>query len=124
MTAQTTLLVTGGAGFIGANFVLDWIASTGDSVLNLDALTYAGNRESLASLDAEPRHRFVHGDILDRALLDELFARHRPRAVVHFGSGAGTVDSLTMPKRLGCCEIASTRSRMKGSENDTHSAPS
>ena len=97
MTAQTTILVTGGAGFIGANFVLDWIASTGDSVLNLDALTYAGNRESLASLDAEPRHRFVHGDILDRSLLDELFARHRPRAVVHFAAESHVDRSIHGP---------------------------
>ena len=75
MTSQNTVLVTGGAGFIGSNFVLDWIAATGESVVNLDALTYAGNRENLASLDGDPRHRFVQGDILDRPLLDALFAR-------------------------------------------------
>ena len=72
MTSPNTVLVTGGAGFIGSNFVLDWIAATGESVVNLDALTYAGNRENLASLDGDPRHRFVQGDILDRPLLDEL----------------------------------------------------
>ena len=77
------ILVTGGAGFIGANFVLDWLAQTTEPLVNLDALTYAGNRESLRALDADARHVFVHGDISDRALLDNLLARHRPRAVVH-----------------------------------------
>ena len=64
------ILVTGGAGFIGANFILDWIAATGEPVVNLDALTYAGNLESLAELDGDARHSFVKGDIGDRALLD------------------------------------------------------
>ena len=80
MTSSPPVLVTGGAGFIGSNFVLDWIAATGESVVNLDALTYAGNRENLAALDGDERHRFVQGDILDRPLLDAIFARHRPRA--------------------------------------------
>ena len=68
------ILVPGGAGFIGSNFVLDWLESVGEPVVNLDALTYAGNRESLASLDGDARHAFVQGDIGDRALLDRLFA--------------------------------------------------
>src|ERR1035438_9765716 len=91
------VLVTGGAGFIGSNFVLDWMAETGEAVLNLDALTYAGNRENLATLASEPRHRFVHGDILDRPLLDELFARHRPRAVVHFAAESHVDRSIHGP---------------------------
>src|ERR1035438_8944455 len=91
------VLVTGGAGFIGSNFVLDWMAETGEAVLNLDALTYAGNRENLATLASEPRHRFVHGDILDRPLLDELFARHRPRAVVHFAAESHVDRSIYGP---------------------------
>ena len=81
MTLQNTVLVTGGAGFIGSNFVLDWLAASGEPVVNLDALTYAGNRENLASLDGDPRHVFVQGDIRDRPLLDRLLAEHRPRAV-------------------------------------------
>ncbi len=83
------LLVTGGAGFIGANFVLSTIRETGESIVNLDKLTYAGNRRNLASLDddgGDRRHVFVQGDILDRALLGRLFAEHRPRAVVHFAA--------------------------------------
>jgi dTDP-glucose 4,6-dehydratase len=91
------ILVTGGAGFIGANFVLDWIAIAGEPVLNLDALTYAGNQESLASLDGNARHRFVHGDITDRALLDRLLAEHRPRAIVHLAAESHVDRSIRGP---------------------------
>ena len=91
------ILVTGGAGFIGANFVLDWIATTGEPVLNLDALTYAGNLESLKSLDGDARHVFVKGDICDRALLDHLFAEHKPRAVLHFAAESHVDRSIHGP---------------------------
>ena len=70
------ILVTGGAGFIGANFVLDWIATSDEPVVNLDKLTYAGNLETLASLKNNPRHIFVQGDIGDSALVDRLLAEH------------------------------------------------
>jgi dTDP-glucose 4,6-dehydratase len=91
------ILVTGGAGFIGANFVLDWIGQTGEPLLNLDALTYAGNVENLASLEGDPRHLFVRGDIGDRALLDALLAEHRPRAVVHFAAESHVDRSIHGP---------------------------
>jgi dTDP-glucose 4,6-dehydratase len=91
------ILVTGGAGFIGANFILDWISATGEAVVNLDALTYAGNLESLASLDGDARHLFVKGDIGDRTLLDRLFAEHRPRAVVHFAAESHVDRSIHGP---------------------------
>ena len=91
------ILVTGGAGFIGANFVLDWIAQTGEPVLNLDALTYAGNLESLRSLAGDDRHLFVRGDICDRALLDRLLAEHRPRAIVHFAAESHVDRSIHGP---------------------------
>ncbi len=91
------ILVTGGAGFIGANFVLDWLATSDEPVLNLDALTYAGNLESLASLDGDPRHVFVRGDITDRALLDRLLAEHRPRAIVHFAAESHVDRSIHGP---------------------------
>ena len=91
------ILVTGGAGFIGANFVLDWLAQTNEPVLNLDALTYAGNMENLASLQSDPRHVFVHGDIGDAALLEKLFAQHRPRAVVHFAAESHVDRSIHGP---------------------------
>jgi len=91
------ILVTGGAGFIGANFVLDWIATTGEPVLNLDALTYAGNLESLKSLDGDARHVFVQGDIGDRALVDRLLAEHQPRAIVHFAAESHVDRSIHGP---------------------------
>ena len=91
------ILVTGGAGFIGANFVLDWIEKVGEPVVNLDALTYAGNLESLSSLAGEARHVFVKGDIGDRALLDGLLARHRPRAIVHFAAESHVDRSIHGP---------------------------
>ena len=91
------ILVTGGAGFIGANFVLDWLAAGDEPVLNLDALTYAGNLETLASLQGDPRHIFVHGDICDRALVDRLFAEHKPRAVVHFAAESHVDRSIHGP---------------------------
>jgi dTDP-glucose 4,6-dehydratase len=91
------ILVTGGAGFIGSNFVLDWLASGGEPVLNLDALTYAGNTENLATLASDERHVFVRGDICDRALLDGLFATHRPRAVLHFAAESHVDRSIHGP---------------------------
>ncbi len=91
------ILVTGGAGFIGSNFVLDWIEATGEPVLNLDALTYAGNLRNLASLQGDPRHVFVQGDICDRPLLDRLFAEHRPRAVLHFAAESHVDRSIHGP---------------------------
>jgi len=80
------ILVTGGAGFIGANFVLDWLTLHDEPVINLDKLTYAGNLETLASLQSDARHVFVQGDIGDHALLTGLLAEHRPRAVLHFAA--------------------------------------
>jgi dTDP-glucose 4,6-dehydratase len=91
------ILVTGGAGFIGANFVLDWLASTSEPVVNLDALTYAGNLESLASVQGDARHVFVQGDICDRELLARLMAEHRPRAIVHFAAESHVDRSIHGP---------------------------
>ncbi|MCL2657949.1 MAG: dTDP-glucose 4,6-dehydratase [Betaproteobacteria bacterium] len=91
------ILVTGGAGFIGGNFVQDWIAATGEPVVNLDKLTYAGNLETLALLADDARHIFVHGDICDRALVDSLFAAHKPRAVVHFAAESHVDRSIHGP---------------------------
>ncbi len=80
------ILVTGGAGFIGANFVLDWLARNDEAVVNLDKLTYAGNRENLAAVMDDPRHVFVQGDIGDGDLVSRLLAQHRPRAIIHFAA--------------------------------------
>jgi dTDP-glucose 4,6-dehydratase len=92
-----TILVTGGAGFIGANFVLDWFEQSDEPVINLDTLTYAGNLESLRSLEGDPRHVFVRGDICDRALVDSLLNDHRPRAIVHFAAESHVDRSIHGP---------------------------
>ncbi|MFZ9299059.1 MAG: dTDP-glucose 4,6-dehydratase, partial [Hylemonella sp.] len=92
------ILVTGGAGFIGANFVLDWFAQSDEPVLNLDKLTYAGNLETLASLQNDARHVFVQGDIGDSALVGKLLAQHRPRAVVNFAAESHVDRSIHGPE--------------------------
>lgn len=92
------ILVTGGAGFIGANFVLDWLARNDEPVVNLDKLTYAGNLQTLASLDGNASHIFVQGDIGDNALLDRLLAEHRPRAVVNFAAESHVDRSIHGPE--------------------------
>ena len=91
------ILVTGGAGFIGSSFVLDWIAAEGAPVVNLDKLTYAGNPANLASLDGDPRHVFVKGDICDRALVARLLAEHRPWAIIHFAAESHVDRSIHGP---------------------------
>ena len=92
------ILVTGAAGFIGANFVLDWLAQSVEPVVNLDKLTYAGNLQNLASLQGNPAHLFVQGDIGDRALVDKLLAEHRPRAVVNFAAESHVDRSIHGPE--------------------------
>ena len=91
------LLVTGGAGFIGANFVLSTIAATGEAIVNLDKLTYAGNLKNLASVAGDARHEFVRGDIADRALVRRLLAERRPRAIVHFAAESHVDRSIEGP---------------------------
>jgi dTDP-glucose 4,6-dehydratase len=92
-----TILVTGGAGFIGANFVLDWLGQVGEPVINLDKLTYAGNPETLQSLQGDARHTLVQGDIGDRDLLTQLLAAHQPRAVVNFAAESHVDRSIHGP---------------------------
>ena len=92
-----TILVTGGAGFIGANFVLDWLAAGGEPVVNLDKLTYAGNLANLQALSGDPRHHFEQGDIGDQAAVEALLARHRPRAIVHFAAESHVDRSIHGP---------------------------
>lgn len=93
------ILVTGGAGFIGANFVLDWIAQgSGEAVLNVDKLTYAGNLETLSSLKGDKAHVFVQADIGDSALIDRLLAEHQPRAVVNFAAESHVDRSIHGPE--------------------------
>ncbi|NDG72481.1 MAG: dTDP-glucose 4,6-dehydratase, partial [Proteobacteria bacterium] len=94
---KNTILVTGGAGFIGSNFILDWIESESASIVNLDKLTYAGNLQNLTSLEGNPRHVFIRGDIGDSALIDRLLAEHEPRAVVNFAAESHVDRSIHAP---------------------------
>ena len=102
------ILVTGGAGFIGSNFVLDWLANSDEPVVNLDALTYAGNLENLSSIDGLPGHLFVHGDICDRLLVDSLLAKHRPRAIVHLAAESHVDRSIHGPKAFMQTNVTGT----------------
>lgn len=91
------LLVTGGAGFIGSNFVVDWMTGIGEPVVNLDKLTYAGNLESLQPVAGNPAHFFVQGDISDTPLVERLLTEHQPRAVVHFAAESHVDRSIHGP---------------------------
>ena len=91
------ILVTGGAGFIGSNFVLDWLAGSDEPVVNVDKLTYAGNRQNLASLDGNPNHHFEQVDICDREAIDALLAKYKPRAMVHFAAESHVDRSIHGP---------------------------
>ncbi|MBI1965753.1 MAG: dTDP-glucose 4,6-dehydratase [Betaproteobacteria bacterium] len=102
------ILVTGGAGFIGANFVLDWLASEGTPVVNLDRLTYAGNLENLAAAAKDARHIFVKGDIGDRALVGKLLREHQPRAVVHFAAESHVDRSIHGPAEFVQTNVVGT----------------
>ncbi|GAW85919.1 dTDP-glucose 4,6-dehydratase [Bathymodiolus platifrons methanotrophic gill symbiont] len=92
------IFVTGGAGFIGANFVLDWLAENDESIVNIDKLTYAGNLESLSSLQGDNRHIFVQGDIGDASLISELLEKHQPRAVINFAAESHVDRSIHGPE--------------------------
>lgn len=92
-----TILVTGGAGFIGANFVRDWLSQSEEPVVNLDKLSYAGNLDNLAGLEDDARHTFVHGDIGDTALLAQLLREHRVRAVLNFAAETHVDRSIDSP---------------------------
>jgi dTDP-glucose 4,6-dehydratase len=92
------ILVTGGAGFIGSNFVLEWLKSSSEPVLNVDKLTYAGNLQNLETLSDNPSHIFVKGDIGDKALIPELLNKHRPRAVLNFAAESHVDRSIHGPE--------------------------
>ena len=107
------ILVTGGAGFIGANFILDWLREGDEPVLNLDKLTYAGNLENLAALLGDPRYAFVQGDIGDQALVDRLLAQHRPRAIVNFAAESHVDRSIHGPGEFIQTNIVGTFSLLE-----------
>ncbi|MCX4176119.1 MULTISPECIES: dTDP-glucose 4,6-dehydratase [Paraburkholderia] len=111
------ILVTGGAGFIGANFVLDWLLESNEAILNVDALTYAGNLRTLKSLQGDPRHIFVQADICDRAALDRLFAEHKPRAVVHFAAESHVDRSIHGPADFVQTNVVGTFTLLEAARN-------
>jgi dTDP-glucose 4,6-dehydratase len=102
------ILVTGGAGFIGANFVLQWLAEEGEPIVNIDKLTYAGNLANLSSIQEDPRHLFVKGDICDRPLVESLLAMHQPRAIVHFAAESHVDRSIHGPEDFITTNIVGT----------------
>jgi dTDP-glucose 4,6-dehydratase len=97
-TAHESILVTGGAGFIGSNFVLNWIKSVGAPVVNLDLLTYAGNPANLETLESDPRYVFEHGDLCDPHFVRKVLQTHRPRAIVHFAAETHVDRSIVSPE--------------------------
>ena len=107
------ILVTGGAGFIGANFVLDWIATERSPVVNLDKLTYAGNLGNLASLRGDPHHIFVRGDINDRGLVANLLQQHQPTAIVHFAAESHVDRSIHGPGEFVQTNVLGTFSMLE-----------
>ncbi len=92
------IFVTGGAGFIGSNFVLDWFADASSPLVNFDKLTYAGNLRNLESISKRPEYRFVHGDICDRAAVEQALREHRPRAILHFAAESHVDRSIVSPE--------------------------
>ena len=123
-----TVLVTGGAGFIGSNFVRYWLATTNETIVNLDKLTYAGNLANLSDVRENPRHIFVHGDILDTVLLESLFSKYHPRAVIHFAAESHVDRSIHGPEDFIQTNVVGTFrsieaargywSRLSGAEKD------
>ncbi|OON60658.1 dTDP-glucose 4,6-dehydratase [Massilia sp. KIM] len=107
------ILVTGGAGFIGANFILDWLAQSDEPVVNLDKLTYAGNLENLASLQDDPRHVFVRGDIGDGELVAQLLRQYRPRAILHFAAESHVDRSILAPGEFVQTNVQGTLSLLE-----------
>src|SRR3954464_2300590 len=107
------LLVTGGAGFIGSNFVLSTLAATGEPIVNLDKLTYAGTLRNLQSLRGDARHQFVQGDICDRALVKALLDKHKPRAIVHFAAESHVNRSISGPAAFVQTNITGTFSLLE-----------
>ena len=107
------LLVTGGAGFIGANFVVSFLAASGEAIVNLDKLTYAGNLKNLDALADDRRHDFVRGDICDRALVRRLLAERRPRAIVHFAAESHVDRSIDGPAEFIQTNVVGTFSLLE-----------
>lgn len=110
-----TIMVTGGAGFIGANFVLDWLSAMDETIVTLDKLTYAGNLENLAPLQNDPRHVFIQGDICDSALVARILGEYSPRAIVHFAAESHVDRSIHGPGEFIRTNIEGTYTLLEAS---------
>ena len=108
-----TIIVTGGAGFIGSNFILRWLEQESAAVVNLDFLTYAGNPANLATLSDDPRYHFVHGDINDRDLVNRILRQHQPAAIVHFAAESHVDRSILGPDEFIRTNINGTFSLLR-----------
>ena len=117
------ILVTGGAGFIGGNFVLDWLAGADESVVNLDKLTYAGNLQTLASLKDNPKHIFVQGDIGDTQLVSQLLAKYQPRSVVNFAAESHVDRSIHGPAEFIQTNVVGTFNLLESVRAYWHDLP-
>ena len=102
------LIVTGGAGFIGSNFIIDWLAQNDEIIINLDKLTYAGNLQNLTTLESNKNHVFVQGDIGDAALIDSLLKKHKPRAIINFAAESHVDRSIHGPEEFILTNIVGT----------------
>lgn len=111
-----TILVTGGAGFIGANFVLQWLAEFDEQVINLDKLTYAGNLENLKIVHNNPEHTFIQGDICDGDLVDKLLVQYQPRAIINFAAESHVDRSIHGPKDFIETNIVGTFNLLESSK--------
>lgn len=120
---NNTIVVTGGAGFIGSNFVLQWIAQTDERVVNLDLLTYAGNRRNLESIEKNPRHIFVKGDICDESLVANLLREHQPRAILNFAAESHVDRSIAGPSAFIQTNISGTFSLLQQTRTYWDSLP-
>ena len=117
------ILVTGGAGFIGSNFVLRWLAEVGEALVNFDKLTYAGNLHNLAAASGDARHVFIRGDIGDRALVAELLNEHRPRAIVHLAAESHVDRSIHGPADFVSTNVVGTFSLLEATRADWDALP-
>src|SRR5260370_25987345 len=111
---EDLILVTGGAGFIGSNFILQWMASERARILNRDKLTYAGNLNNLRAVEADPRYRFEQGDIVDRDFLRSLLRREQPRAIIHFAAESHVDRSIHGPDDFVRTNVNGTFSLLEG----------
>jgi dTDP-glucose 4,6-dehydratase len=118
-----TIVVTGGAGFIGANFVLDWVGASSETIINLDKLAYAGNLETLATLEGNDQHIFVRGDIGDSELIATLFARYKPRAVINFAAESHVDRSIHGPEAFIQTNIVGTFRLLEAARGYWHTLP-